>query len=125
MFIITSIVVLIFLLFYNLNMFLNCIIGCAGVGAVFLIIFFISKGGIGLGDMFYLIFFSSLFGYVFAAMAFLLSFWSAALVIIIPLFLKRINKQTKIPMMPFLFVGCVFALLVGYLFKFNILYSIR
>ncbi len=112
--IISSCLSLSFLLFYDCRIFINCFAGCIVIIIVFLLIFFISKEGIGLGDMFYLAFFSSLYGYFFSFISFLLSFWIAALVLIIPYLIKKIDKKTKIPFVPFLFMGCVFSIIIGF-----------
>ncbi|HOV13005.1 MAG TPA: prepilin peptidase, partial [Spirochaetota bacterium] len=73
------------------------------ISIIFMIILFISKGGIGQGDMFYLCFFASMFGYIISFIAFLLSFWIATIILIIPYLLKKIDKKTKIPFLPFIF----------------------
>ena len=101
--------------FYDINIFWVCLIGYVGVIVVFLCIFFISKEGIGLGDMLYLGFFASLYGYFFSIIAFFLSFWIATAILIIPFFLKKIDKKTKIPFIPFLFIGCFITILTGFI----------
>ncbi len=119
--VILTIADLIFWIFTNHRIFLICLFGCIGTLIIFFIIFFISGQGIGLGDMFYFIFFASLYGYLFSIIAFLLSFWIAALILIIPYALKYINKTTKIPLIPFLFTGCSLSILIGYILKIFII----
>ncbi len=84
-----------------------------------MLIFFISREGIGLGDMFFLAFFSSLYGYFFSIITFLLSFWFAFLIMIFPYLLKKIDKKTKIPFIPFLFIGSILAIIIGYIMSIN------
>ena len=121
MLIFSTLLSLVFDFFYNKTIFINCIIGCFFIITIFLVIYFISKGGIGLGDMLYLVFFSSLYGYFFSIMAFLLSFWSAAVILLIPYLLKKIDKKTRIPLVPFLFFGCTVSILIGFIVKYYLI----
>jgi len=81
---------------------------------VFSLIIYFSKGGMGLGDMFYLVLFASMFGLFYSTLAFLFSFWSATLLIIVPYMSGKIDKKIKLPFGPFIFIGCVGALVVGW-----------
>lgn len=112
MFIILTLISLICQLFFSFNTFFSSLIGVIVTLIVFLIIYFLSKGGIGQGDMFYLTFFASMFGYLITIIAFLLSFWIAAIVLIIPYFMGKIKRNTLIPFLPFMFVGCLSSLLI-------------
>jgi|GEM_PF-4697873 len=113
MILILSLLCLFIYVFIDIKIFINCLIGFIGVYFVFLLIFFISKGGIGLGDMFYLGLFASCFGYLFTITAFVLSFWIATIVLIFPFIIGRIDKKTKIPFIPFLFIGCFISICTG------------
>jgi leader peptidase (prepilin peptidase) / N-methyltransferase len=115
--IILSVVLLIFELFVDRNVFFNILTGAVMSSVLFGIIIFFSKGGIGLGDMFYQIFFASLFGCFFAAAGFLFSFWIATLVLIIPFLLKKIDAKKRIPFIPFMFAGFVSVILAGLVIK--------
>lgn len=96
---------------------LSVILGVLSTTTIFLLIYFLSKGGIGFGDMFYIAFFSSGFGIVFGIIALILSFWIACLFVIVLLILKKINKSTKIPLIPFLFLGCLCSLCFGFIIQ--------
>ena len=109
-----SIASLVFWFFYNRNIFFICFFGYIGTIIIFLLIFIISREGIGLGAMFFVGFFASLYGYYFSVIAFLISFWFASLVLIIPYCLKKIDKKTKIPLIPFLFIGCFITIIIGF-----------
>ena len=98
-------------IFIDLQALVYSLAGIAGLVAIFLLIYYLSgKKGIGLGDMVYLAAFSAMFGYLFSIFAFLFSFWSAALILALPLLLKKIDRQTRVPFVPFLFLGCLLSL---------------
>ena len=99
-------------LFIDLRAFIYSLSGAAGIACIFLFISFVSQGGIGLGDMLYLTFYSSLFGVIFTLFSFLFSFWIATLVLIIPYKMNKLDKNTRIPFVPFLFTGSVMSLLL-------------
>ena len=111
-FIILTIFSLLCQLFFIRNTFFLSFIAVLLILIIFSIIFILSKGGIGFGDMFYLGFFASMFGYFITIFAFLFSFWIATIVLIIPYLLRKIDKKTKIPFIPFIFAGCTGAILL-------------
>jgi len=65
--------------------------------------------------MFYIGFFASLYGAIFSVISFFISFWIASLVLIVPFLFKKINIDTKIPLIPFLFSGCMITIISSYL----------
>lgn len=67
--------------------------------------------------MFYLGFFSVTFGYFFSVIAFILSFWIATVILIIPYITKKLDRQTKIPFIPFLFMGSILSISIGFIYK--------
>lgn len=107
---------IILIAFYDINIFINCLAGYIIIGLLFTAIYFISKEGIGLGDMFYMGFFASIYGVFFSVISFFVSFWIASLVLIIPFLLKKIDSETKIPIIPFLFSGCLITISLSYLY---------
>jgi leader peptidase (prepilin peptidase)/N-methyltransferase len=115
--IILSAIALIVEFFLNKTAFFYCLYGIIFSAAIFFAIYLISKRGIGFGDMFYLIFYSALYGVFFTVNAFLYSFWLGALVLMIPLLLKKIDRKTRIPFVPFLFSGGFIALAASLLIK--------
>jgi prepilin signal peptidase PulO-like enzyme (type II secretory pathway) len=73
----------------------------------FLIIYFISRGGIGMGDCKYTAVTSIYFGYSFWLNSILYTSIISLSVSLILLFVKKIKRETKIPFMPFLVSGWI------------------
>jgi prepilin signal peptidase PulO-like enzyme (type II secretory pathway) len=70
----------------------------------------------GLGDMLHMCLFSSGFGWVFGLLAFLFSFWSATLILLIPMLTGKVLRKSKIPFIPFQLLGMIIALLLTFVF---------
>lgn len=113
--ILLTIIVLIFYMALNKKVFLYSLLGLGVLYFLFLLIYFLSRGGIGLGDMFYMGFFSTLFGFIFSILALILSFWLATIILIIPLIQKKVNSKTRIPMIPFLFLGNASTVIIAFI----------
>lgn len=114
LFIILTVLSLLYQLIFSKDTFFHSLIGVILIVTTFLIILLVSKGGLGLGDMFYLGFFASMFGFIISLVAFLLSFWIATLILIIPYLTKKIGSKTKIPLLPFIFAGCICGIVILY-----------
>ncbi len=113
--ILLTIIVLIFNIALNKKIFFYSILGLCVVYSLFLLIYFLSRGGIGSGDMFYMGYFSTLFGFIFSIFALILSFWLATIILIIPFIQKKVNSKTRIPMIPFLFLGNVLTVIIAFI----------
>jgi len=91
--------------FYNIKAFYYLLIGFFLIFIIFMFIYFVSSGGIGLGDMFYLFFINSIVGIFFTTIIFILTFWIATLILIPFLITRKLDKKSKIPLIPFFFIG--------------------
>jgi prepilin signal peptidase PulO-like enzyme (type II secretory pathway) len=112
--VISTVSILIAWLLVDWRTFLHSLSGTSVMIMIFLSIYSISGKKIGLGDMLYMALFAASFGWLLGILAFLFSFWSATLILIVPMRLARINKQTRIPFIPFQFLGCLLAILAGF-----------
>lgn len=81
----------------------------SGVGAfvTFLIVYLVSKGKMGMGDCKYTAVIAFYFGYYFWLQSILYTSVIAIIVSLVLLMLKKIDRETKIPFMPFLVSGWI------------------
>lgn len=100
------IAVLIYKIYYRLPLKEGLISGLLAF-VTFLIIYFISRGGIGMGDCKYTAVTSIYFGYSFWLNSILYTSIISLSVSLILLFVKKIKRETKIPFMPFLVSGWI------------------
>ena len=77
------------------------------LGTVFIGISFLSEGKLGLGDALAILVTALFIGGLEASLAVLYALMSASIVSIILLAVKRGSKNTKLPFMPFLLLGCI------------------
>lgn len=112
--------------FIDFRLALSALIGVAVIVGLFLAIYFISawrlkkrglEEGIGLGDMLYLSLYAALFGHIPALAAFLFSFWLGTLTLIVPYLMGKVDRDSQIPFVPFIFAGSLLNILLIYLFR--------
>ncbi|MCG8571100.1 MAG: hypothetical protein MJB14_13280 [Spirochaetes bacterium] len=102
-------------LYFDVTAFISCAIGSLFIILVFFLILLWKKNSIGWGDGVFFIFIASLFGGFFLILTFLLSFWLASLILVFFLSIKKISTKTKIPFVPFIVLGTMVTLFIGFI----------
>lgn len=90
----------------------DCLLGVL-IGVIALLISIISREAMGIGDGIVLCVIGLALGAIKTLQLLMWSFMIIVLFSIVGIWLKKINLKTKIPLMPFLFLGNVTSLLIG------------
>lgn len=104
-------------LFYKIYVGQSSLIECSIAmlpGILFLMTSFITKEKIGYGDGIFLLFTAVWLDYKLAIWTFFFSLLICSLLSFFMLLLKKVNKDTHIPFLPFLSLGAILSLIIGY-----------
>jgi prepilin signal peptidase PulO-like enzyme (type II secretory pathway) len=116
--IIASIPVLIYILTYDLNNWIDHAFGGIVLVLIFLLIGYLGKlaykvESLGMGDIKYAGLIGLLLGLKLGILSFVLSFFLAALVVLFMAITKKVRRKQKLAFGPFLSLGCFIALFWG------------
>jgi hypothetical protein len=92
-------------------------VGMILTGGIFLVIYRLSGGGVGLGDLLFLLFIMTVFGLPAGLVVFIGGYWLATLFIIVPLLTGRLDRKSKIPMIPFFTLAGIIAIFILFYLK--------
>lgn len=116
--IISSLPIIAFIFINQSNLYLSHILGAVLFALIFLIIGYIGKliykvDSMGMGDVKYALVIGLLLGWEKGITAFFITFFSAAIMILIMSLYKKISSRQRIPFGPFLSFGCFAAFFWG------------
>ena len=97
-----------------INMLLDCVLGCAAGGGLFLLVFLISRKGLGGGDVKFMAAAGAYLGFGGILPAILLGSVLAALTGGALILLKKIGRKDVIPLVPFLYIGILITVFTQY-----------
>ena len=110
------IVITVPLLLFDINnsvgILLDAILGFVTSGALFMLVYVLSRKGLGGGDVKFMAVAGLYLGFYGVLPAILVGTMSAALVGIVLLITKKINRKDSIPLAPFLYVGILVTIFI-------------
>lgn len=92
---------------------IRSIFGGIALGLVFFAVSLLSKEAIGKGDAFVIMILSSVLGVILTLQILIWALGTCALFLMLGISLKKINRKTKVPFMPFLCLGWIITFMIN------------